>query len=92
MELILKTDSAAKAAEVIALAKKLDISFEMIEIPLINLTKREELKNRILSFKAKKTTEQGLSSLISGSFDKEKVAKMNQELENMRNEWERDIF
>lgn len=92
MELILKTDSADKAAEIIALAKKLDIAFEMIEKPLINLTKREELKNRILSFKAEKSTGQGLSSLISGSFDKEKVAKMNQELENMRNEWERDIF
>ncbi|WP_221394040.1 hypothetical protein [Dyadobacter sp. NIV53] len=44
MDLILKTDSADKAAKVIAFAKKLNISVETIEKPVVDLAKREELK------------------------------------------------
>ena len=92
MELILRTDSEDKAAEVIALAKRLNMSIETIETPVINSSKSEELRQRILTFKAKNTSKEGLSSLFAGILDKERAAELNKELENMRNEWERDIF
>jgi hypothetical protein len=92
MELILRTDSEDKAAEVIALAKKLNMSIETIVTPVVDSPKREELRQRILAFEAKNTSEKGLSSMFAGILDKEQANKLNRELENMRNEWERDIF
>jgi len=53
MELILKSDNKRKLTAIIALAKKLDVSFEQRDEPVHYSNERDELAKRILNFKAK---------------------------------------
>jgi len=52
MELILKTNNENSIAKIIALAKKLDVTVEQRGKAVENKSNKEELKNRILNFKA----------------------------------------
>jgi hypothetical protein len=53
MELILKTNNENSIAKIIALAKKLDVVIERREKVVEDKNEKEELKKRILNFKAK---------------------------------------
>jgi len=57
MELLIKTNNEDSIAKFIALAKKLNVTVEQKESPDRDKTNKEELKKRILNFKAS-----GLSS------------------------------
>jgi len=52
MEIILKTNNENSLAKIIALAKKLNVTVEQKEIFDQDKTNKEELKKRILNFKA----------------------------------------
>ena len=53
MELILKTNNENSIAKIIALAKKLDVAIEQRGKVVDDNDKNEELKKRILNFRAK---------------------------------------
>lgn len=53
MELILKSDSKRKLTAIIALAKKLNISFEQRDEVIHYSNERDKLAERVLNFKAK---------------------------------------
>ena len=53
MELILKTDSESSIAQIVALAKRLNVSVEQRDVIAKTKSEREELLNKILNFKAK---------------------------------------
>ena len=53
MELILKTNNENSIAKIIALAKKLDVLIEQRDKVVEDKNEKEELKKRILNFKAK---------------------------------------
>ena len=59
MELILKTDNLSKLAKVIAFAKELDIAVEERNPGKNENEKRENLRQRILNFKAKSSSSFG---------------------------------
>jgi len=52
MELILKTNNENSIAKIIALAKKLDVIIEQRDVMVEHKNEKEELKKRILNFKA----------------------------------------
>ncbi|MFI5138392.1 MAG: hypothetical protein ACHQIM_11260 [Sphingobacteriales bacterium] len=52
MELILKTNNENSIAKIIALAKKLNVTIEQRNKMIDDKKEKEELKNRILNFKA----------------------------------------
>jgi hypothetical protein len=52
MELILKTNNENSIAKIIALAKKLDVLIEQRDKVVEDKNEKEELKKRILNFKA----------------------------------------
>ena len=52
MELILKTNNETSIAKIIALAKKLDVAIEQRDKTIEDKNEKEDLKNRILNFKA----------------------------------------
>jgi len=56
MELILKTDNLSKVAKVIAFAKELNIAVEQRNSDKVENQDRENLKQRILNFKAKSSS------------------------------------
>ncbi len=62
MELILKTNNESSIAKIIALAKKLDVIIEQRDKEIEDKNEKEDLKKRILSFKA-----QGPTSFGDGS-------------------------
>ena len=59
MELILKTDNLSKVAKVIAFAKELNIAVEQRNSDKVENQDRENLKQRILNFKAKSSSSFG---------------------------------
>ncbi len=59
MELILKTNNESSISKIIALAKKLNVTVEQRGKEIEDNSEKEELKKRILNFKA-----QGPSSFI----------------------------
>jgi len=85
MQLILKTDNAIKVAEVIALAKKLNISVETKDESVASALEQQLLIAQLTLGSDDKRN--GLSSSLAGSIDKNTAAELNTELENMRNEW-----
>ena len=62
MKLILKTDNENSIAKIIALAKKLSITIEQRNKVIENNEEREELKKRILNFKATGPSSFGVAS------------------------------
>ncbi|WP_442592022.1 hypothetical protein ACSBL2_12430 [Pedobacter sp. AW31-3R] len=61
MELILKSNNQESLAKIITLAKKLNVVIERKDSDLQDTTK-DEIKNRILNFKAKGTSSFGDAS------------------------------
>ncbi len=59
MELILKSDNKTNLKKVIALAKKLHISIEQRDTKTEDSEQRQILKERILNFKAEKSSSFG---------------------------------
>lgn len=59
MELILKSDNKTNLEKVIALAKKLQISIEQRDTDVKSSDQKEILKERILNFKAEKSSSFG---------------------------------
>jgi len=53
MELILKSNNENSIAKIVALAKKLNVAIEQRGLLTEDKLEHEELKNRILNFKAK---------------------------------------
>jgi len=52
MELVLKTNNENSIAKIIALAKKLNVTVEQRDKEIENNNEKEDLKKRILNFKA----------------------------------------